>query len=131
MSQVHNVTHVPVHSTAKKEGGPCGPPSSFAVDCAYPRPLCHTSLQLKPAEHRDFPHFSAGPANQLRSDDLKAGQCQRRSAIYSKRGATKCDDFRDLSRAPAAPPASGPKPIKTALRCGEIGRASCSERGEI
>src|ERR1035438_1974049 len=25
-------------------------------------------------------------------------------------GATKCDDFRDLSRAPAAPPASGPKP---------------------
>ena len=37
---------------------------------------------------------------------------------YSKRGATKCDDFRDLSRAPAAPPASGPKPIKTALRCG-------------
>ena len=61
MSQVHNVTHVPVHSTAKKEGGPCGPPSSFAVDCAYPRPLCHTSLQLKPAEHRDFAHFSAGP----------------------------------------------------------------------
>src|ERR1039458_4338351 len=38
--------------------------------------------------------------------------------LYSKRGATKCDDFRDLSRAPAAPPASGPKPIKTALRCG-------------
>src|ERR1017187_2582548 len=35
-----------------------------------------------------------------------------------ERGATKCDDFRDLSRAPAAPPASGPKPIKTALRCG-------------
>src|ERR1022692_3148039 len=40
------------------------------------------------------------------------------SLPYSKRGATKCDDFRDLSRAPAAPPASGPKPIKTALRCG-------------
>ena len=35
-----------------------------------------------------------------------------------RRGATKCDDFRDLSQAPAAPPASGPKPIKTALRCG-------------
>src|ERR1039457_4295792 len=40
------------------------------------------------------------------------------TAMLQQRGATKCDDFRDLSRAPAAPPASGPKPIKTALRCG-------------
>src|ERR1039458_1551093 len=56
------------------------------------------------------------------SSELPSGgtttQRKGESLIQEPNNATKCDDFRDLSRAPAAPPASGPKPIKTALRCG-------------